>query len=76
MEKLLKILTETRPDIDFKNAKDLMSANILDSFDLITIVGEINDTFDIYVNAGDFKPENFDSAEAMWAVIQKYQSMR
>ena len=73
MEKLLKILRETRPDIDFDTADNLITHAALDSFDIITIVGEINDTFDIYINAGDLQPENFNSAQSIWKLIVEYQ---
>ena len=51
---------------------ELVDDNVLDSFDIITIVGEINATFDININVGDLTPENFNSADAIWEVIQKY----
>jgi len=73
MEKLLKILSETRPDVDFDKEDKLIDGNILDSFDIITIVGEINDCFDVFINAGDLLPENFNSAAAIWALIQKHR---
>ena len=74
MEKLLKILEEQRPDVDFNKEQKLIDHSILDSFDIISIVGEINDVFDININASDLKNENFNSANAIWALIQKCQS--
>ena len=70
----MRILRETRPDIDFNAEKKLVTNNVLDSFDMITIVGEINDAFDIYVNAGDLQPEHFDSVASIWKLIQSYQA--
>ena len=72
MEKLLSILSDIRPDLDFEKEEKLIDDGILDSFDIITIVGEINDTFDINVNVNDLLPENFNSAKAIWALIQGY----
>ena len=72
MEKLMEILTDARPDLDFTQEKKLIDDEILDSFDIITIVGEINDVFDININVGDLLPENFNSAEAIWELIQTY----
>ena len=72
MEKLMEILTDARPDLDFAVETKLIDDNILDSFDIITIVGEINAEFDININVGDLLPENFNSAEAIWQLIQTY----
>ena len=72
MEELMSILTDARPDLDFSVETRLIDDNVLDSFDIITIVGEINATFDININVGDLTPENFNSADAIWEVIQKY----
>ena len=72
MEKLMGILTDARPDLDFAIETKLIDDNILDSFDIITIVGEINAEFYININGGDLLPENFNSAEAIWQLIQTY----
>ena len=50
MEKILKILNGVRPDVDFENEKKLIDDGILDSFDIIAIVGEFNDAFDIDID--------------------------
>ena len=71
MEKLLKLLKEIRPDVDFDTEKSLVGAEVLDSLDIMEIVAEISDTFDIELSPADIIPVNFDSAEAMWALIQK-----
>ena len=72
MDKLMKILNEARPDLDFSKETKLIDDEILDSFDIITIVGEINEVFDININVGDLLPENFNSAKAIWELIQNY----
>lgn len=72
MDKLMKILSEARPDLDFEKETKLIDDEILDSFDIITIVGEINDVFDININVGDLLPENFNSAKAIWQLVQDY----
>ena len=72
MDKLMEILNDARPDLDFNKETKLIDDEILDSFDIITIVGEINETFDININVGDLLPENFNSAKAIWALIQNY----
>ena len=73
MEELMRILTEARPDLDFTVETKLIDEEILDSFDIISIVGEINSEFDININVSDLLPENFNSAETIWALIQTYQ---
>ena len=72
MEKLLTILEEIRPDIDFTVQMKLIDDSMLDSFDIISITSEINDRFDIDINVVDLLPENYNSADAMWNLIQKY----
>ena len=72
MDRLMKILNETRPDLDFSKETKLIDDNILDSFDIITIVGDINSEFDINVNVADLLPKNFNSANAIWDLIKSY----
>lgn len=74
MEQLEKILQEIRPDIDFEQEKSLIDNGILDSFDIISIVGELNTEFDIEINVEDLLPENFNSMEAMYELIQKLKN--
>ncbi len=74
MDELLNLLSEIRPDVDFQNEEALIDDEILDSFDIISIVGEINDQFDIDINVNDLLPENFNTVEAMWDLIQKLQN--
>ena len=71
-EELLTILTDCCPDVDFENETALVDRNILDSFDIITIVGELGKTFDITVKAGDIIPENFNSLADIEALVKKY----
>lgn len=70
MEKLLAILNEIRPDVDFTTEKDLVGGGILDSLDIMEIVAEISDAFDITLSPADIVPANFHSAEALWQMIQ------
>ena len=73
MDELLEILSEIRPDLDFQVEKALIDEGILDSFDIISIVGELNNAFDIEINVENLLPENFNSAEAMYELICKLQ---
>ena len=72
MEKLLlEILKEIRPDVDFENETELIDNGILDSFDVVSIISEIDDAFGVQIRINELDPENFNSAEAIWALIQK-----
>lgn len=71
MEELLEILNELHDDIDYKTETRLVDDKLFDSFDLITLVTEIGDTFDIEITAREFIPENFNSAQALWRMIQR-----
>ena len=73
MEKLLKILDGIRPDVDFAHEERLIDDGILDSFDIISIVNELNETYDIEIDVEDLEPVNFNTAEAMLELIQKLQ---
>ena len=68
-EQLMKILNELRPDVDFENETALVSDGILDSFDIVSLVGEINAEFDITVGVDELEPENFDTVAAMLDLI-------
>ena len=72
-QELMEILDETRPDIDFENETALIDKEMLDSFDIISIVSEINEAFDISINVNDLLPENFNSVDAILALIAKLQ---
>ena len=68
--KLLQILTETCPGVDFTKETTLVDDGFLESLDLVTIVSEIMATFDIELNVDDLLPENFNSVPAMLRLMQ------
>lgn len=74
MEQLMKILKELRPDVNFEQEDKLIDNGVLDSFDLVALVGEINEAFLVEVEFEDMEPENFNSAENMYAMIVKLQN--
>lgn len=74
MEELKAILEEIRPDIDFDKEKKLIDDDILDSFDIIAAVSEINERYTIRINADDLLPENFNSIEAIYDLVVKMQN--
>lgn len=71
MDKLLEILKGIRPDVDFENEKALIDDGYLDSFDVVSIISEIDDVFGVQIRINELDPENFNSAEAIWTLIQK-----
>ena len=71
MEKLLEILTSLHPDVDFVTTSDLVDDGILDSLDIVTLVTEIDAEFDVTIPAEEIVPENFNSAEALMALIER-----
>ena len=71
MEKLYEILRGMHPDVDFEAERDLIGDGILDSLDIVTLITEINDAFDISIPAEEIIPDNFNSAAAIWALIEK-----
>ncbi|MBO4862749.1 MAG: acyl carrier protein [Eubacterium sp.] len=69
MEELMEILEEVCPDVDFENETSLVDGKVLSSFDILSIIGEISETFDIRVTPAEIIPDNFNSAEALWKMI-------
>lgn len=73
MEKVMEILKELRPDVDFENCTTLIDDGILDSFDIVSLIGELTNAFDVEISFDDIDPENFNSAESIYALIQKLE---
>ncbi len=71
MEELIEILKDIHPDVDFENNEHLIDDGILDSFDIVTLVSTIMTEFDVTITAEELLPENFNSAKAIYALIQK-----
>ena len=74
MEELLEILKELHPEVDFETEKALMDNNIFDSFDIISVIAEIGEKFDVVISAEDILPENFNSLETIFALIMRLQN--
>ena len=66
----MAILSEIRPDVDFENETALIDDGILDSFDVVSIISEIDDKFGVQIRISELDPENFNSAEAIWNLVQ------
>ena len=74
MEKLIEILEDIQLDADYETCTTLIDDGILDSFAILSIVGELEDEFDVSVTPADIIPENFNSAQALWAMVQRLQA--
>lgn len=74
MEKLLEILKGIRPDVDFENETTLIDDGILDSFDVVSIISELDDEFDVQIRINELDPENFNSAGAIWKLVQELKT--
>lgn len=68
---ILKILEDMHADIDFETETSLVGDKILDSFDLVSLVTELSDEFDVKISAKDFVQENFDSLDRLTNLIER-----
>ena len=73
METLLEILNDIDDTVDWENETALIDDRILDSFGVISLISELEDQFEIEIDASEIVPENFNSADAMWKMIQRLQ---
>ena len=71
MDRLIEILEEVIPGVDVKNTDRLVDDNILDSFAIISLVAELEEEYDITVSPAELVPENFNSAKALWEMVQR-----
>ncbi len=71
MEELLEILEDIQPDADYDTCTTLIDDRILDSFAILSIISELQDTFDIKITPAEIIPENFNSAQALWNMVCK-----
>ena len=70
MEKLYELLEECCPGIDFRSQRSLIDDKLIDSMDLIAIISDIEDAFSVSIGMDQIEPKNFNSAEAIWELIE------
>lgn len=70
---VLEVLKSIKEDVDFENSTDFIEDGLLDSFDLVNLVSELEDVFDIEIRGVDIIPENFTSIETIKELVEKYQ---
>lgn len=73
MERLIELLQEIKEDIDFENETALIDDELLDSFDILQLISAIDEEFEVSIPAAMIIPDNFNSAEALWNMIQELQ---
>lgn len=71
MERLLELLKEIKPEVEFEGNEHLIDNEELDSLSIVEVVSAIDDEFDVQIGVNDIVPENFNSVEAMWDLIQR-----
>lgn len=71
MNKLENILLELHPDVNFMEETGLISNGILDSFDIISLVSEIDAEYGVTIPVEELVPKNFDSLEAISSLINR-----
>ena len=71
-KRVLEILHEIRPEIDFLASNNFLEDGLIDSFDLISIVADIDSTFEISIDGTKILPENFDSLQAIINLILEH----
>ena len=73
-KQIMEILTEICPGIDFENEKALIDDGLIDSLDIVAVVTELMEAFDVELVVDDLTPENFNSVEAIEELIESKQS--
>ena len=71
LENVIELLLEVEEDVDFENCTTLIDDNVLDSFDILQIVSTLDDAFDVEIPAKEIVPENFNSAAALLAMVER-----
>ena len=75
MEQLIELLEELHPEIDYETEEGLVDNGILDSLDIVTLITDINDAFDVSIPAEEILPDNFNSAKALWELIERLDTV-
>lgn len=70
-ETVLEILEDIKPGVEFRGVKDLATGRVLESFDILQLISELNDEFDIVIPLEEVIPANFDSLEGIAALVDR-----
>lgn len=71
MNMIYEILESLRPEADFHNSKDFVGDGYLDSFDIVSLIAELENRYEIIIDAFDIVPENFVNVESIENLIKK-----
>lgn len=71
MDKLLELLKGIRPDVDFETETALIDDGILDSFDVVSIISELDDEFGVQIRIAELDPDNFNSIESIREMVNR-----
>ena len=74
-EQVLRILKEPQPTYAFEEGVDFIEQSYLDSFDVVTLVTELEETFSVSISALDIIPENFSSVKSICALVRRSAKM-
>lgn len=72
-DELLRILGELCPGVDLEAETALIDDEIIDSLDIVTLVSELMDAFDVELSVEDLRPENFNSVDAILALLEAHR---
>ena len=72
-EQIIEILTEICPGVDFEQETSLIDDGLIDSLDIVAVVTDLMDTFDVQLGVDDLTPENFNSVDALCQLIERAQ---
>ena len=70
-DQIYDILAELRPEVDFRNAGHFVEEGLLDSFDLVTLVAELDDRLQVSIPGTMILPEHFSSARAIASLLSE-----
>jgi len=70
--RIIEILQSIRPEEDFQGSVNFVEEGLLDSFDVVTLVSELDRTFMIAIEGVDILPENFQSVDSIVTLVRKY----
>lgn len=73
MERLIEILEEIKPEVDYRECENLIDGHYLDSLSILSLVAELEEEYDITIPTVEIIPENFNSARKLWTMIQRLQ---
>ncbi len=70
------ILSEIRPEFDFKESSNFIQEGLLDSFDIIQLVAALDDEYGISIDGTDIIPENFSSLDGIIELLTKNGALK